>query len=322
MSLIQKTIKKWLLGILIMFNMLQGIAQEYKHEFGVVNDNDAYLWYGQDRYYSNGLFFFYRRATDQQKLKPQQEKVIYEFSLGQKIFTPLSAYVPEAELQDRPFAGYLYGKAQANFYYKRESVWKIGLALGTLGPNSLSSRAQSLLHKTVGLYETSGWEHQIRNSLTADLHAEYSQLLLRNRQQSLDLALESYVNIGTSFNSTGVGFVVRTGHINQLFQTSYQNSSASHNSRTKKLAQRELYIYAKPQFNYIVYDATVQGSLFNSKSPVTFPIRPFVFEQKIGFNYSSPKFTIDYSISFRTKEIKSNASAHQYGSISLYYRFN
>ncbi|RYG10110.1 MAG: DUF2219 family protein, partial [Chitinophagaceae bacterium] len=138
----------------------------------------------------------------------------------------------------------------------------------------------------------------------------------------VDFTLDSYANVGTTYNGAGLGVVFRAGDINQLFNSSHYNAAIASKSKTEKFKKKEFYFYAKPQLNYVAYDATVQGSLFNDHSPVTFGTKTFVFAQTLGMNYSTPRFTIDYSLIFQSKEIKSVAKAHQYGSISMFYRFN
>ncbi|MDO7743441.1 MAG: lipid A deacylase LpxR family protein, partial [Pedobacter sp.] len=64
------------------------------------------------------------------------------------------------------------------------------------------------------------------------------------------------------------------------------------------------------------------GSMFNNNSPVTFDQKPLVFAQQLGVDYSSQRFTVDFGVIFKTKEVKSTARAHQWGSISMFYRFN
>ncbi len=315
--------KKLVLAIFAVLSLFfSSYAQEYKNEFGFKSDNDAYLWYGQDRYYTNGLFIYFRHALDQQKLKGELEKVTYEISAGQKMYNPISGYRPNPATHDRPFAGYLYGGLQANFFYKKESLFKVGVQLGTIGPDALGEEAQDLLHSIVGFYKVQGWEYQIANDFAANANFQYAKLLHRNDNKNVDFTLDSYANIGTTYNAAGVGLVFRTGELNQLFNSAHYNASIGNKSKTEKLKKKELYFYAKPQLSYIAYDATVQGSMFNDNSPVTFGIKPLVFSQTLGFNYSSPRFTIDYSLIFLSKEIKSTAKAHQYGSISMYYRFN
>lgn len=297
-------------------------AQSYQNEFGFKSDNDSYLFVGQDRYYTNGLFLYFRHAADQEKLSGKLEKVIYEFSAGQKMYNAISGYVPKLSLHDRPFAAYLYAGSSVNLLYKKESALKFGVELGTVGPDALGEEAQELLHKLVGFYELKGWEYQIKNELAINLSAQYTKLLHRSEDQKADFSLESYANVGTTFSGAGAGILFRAGRINQLFNSVSSNATIGKNSKTAKLVKRELFFYAKPQINFVAYDATIQGSMFNNDSPVTFDVKPVVFAQQLGFNYSSPRFTIDYSILFKSKELKSTAKAHQYGTISMYYRFN
>lgn len=296
-------------------------AQEYKNEFGFKSDNDSYLWYGQDRYYTNGLFVYFRHATNQQKRNKKLEKFIYEITAGQKMYNPRSGYSPDPKTQDRPFAAYLYGGASANYFYKKESLLKIGVNLGVIGPDALGEDAQKLLHRIVGFYEVQGWEYQIASSIDFNANAQYAKLLHRTADKAVDFTLDTYINLGTAFTGAGVGVVFRAGNINQLFNSVHYNATIGNNSKTEKLKKKELYFYAKPQLNYVAYDATVQGGLANGHSPVTFGVKPLVFSQALGFNYSSSRFTIDYSLNFLSKEIKSSAKAQQYGSISMYYRF-
>jgi hypothetical protein len=313
---------KFLITLSIIIISIGSFAQNFKNEFGFKSDNDAYLFYGQDRYYTNGLFINFRHATDQQQLSNNLEKVTYEISAGQKMYNSISGYRPKIETQDRPFAAYLYAGANVNLFYKKESILKFGLEGGTIGPDALGEDAQKLLHKIVGFYEIKGWEYQIKNDLALNFNTQFTKLLVRSEDNKVDFSLESYANIGTTFSGAGTGILFRAGNINQLFNSSYTNSLISNNSKTEKLVKNEFFFYAKPQLNYIAYDATIQGSMFNNDSPVTYKAEPLVFVQQLGFNYSTPRFTFDFGLYFKSKEVKSTAKAHQYGTISMFYRFN
>jgi lipid A 3-O-deacylase len=297
-------------------------AQVYKNEFGFRSDNDSYLAQGSDRYYTNGLFINFRRATDQTKLKAGLEKKIYEISAGQKMYNPISGYSPNPAKQDRPFAGYLYAGAAMSWFHTDESILKSSIEVGTTGPNSLAEAGQKFLHRATGFYKPEGWEYQIKNELAANLSAQYTRLLGRSDDHIFDFAFEGYGNAGTTFSGAGAGVLFRAGQINQLFNSISANAIIGHNAKTKALVKREFFVYIKPQLNYVAYDATVEGSLFNENSPVTYDVKPIVFAQQIGIDYSSQRFTADFNVILKTKEIKSTAMAHQWGSISMYYRFN
>jgi lipid A 3-O-deacylase len=312
------------LSILLLFVLSAAAvhSQTYKNEFGFKSDNDSYLGQGSDRYYTNGLFINFRRAFDQQKLKEGLEKKTYEITAGQKMFNPYSGYAPDPARQDRPFAGYLFAEGAMSWLYSNESIIKTSVQIGTTGKNSVAEAGQKLLHRTFGFYDTGGWEYQIKNELTLNLSAQYTRLLARVADNAIDLSFEGYANLGTTFNGAGAGVLFRTGSLNQLFNSAYTNAVIGNNAKTKALVKREIFFYAKPQLNVVAYDATIQGSLFNNDSPVTFNQKPLVFAQQLGVNYSSQRFTIDYGMIFKTKEIKSTARAHQWGTISMFYRFN
>jgi lipid A 3-O-deacylase len=312
------------LSLLLLFILTAAAvnAQSYKNEFGFKSDNDSYLGQGSDRYYTNGLFINFRRAFNQQKLKEGLEKKTYEITAGQKMFNPYSGYAPDPARQDRPFAGYLFAEGALSWLYSNESIIKTSVQIGTTGKNSLAEAGQKLLHRTFGFYDTGGWEYQIKNELTLNLSAQYTKLLARVADNAIDLSFEGYANLGTTFNGAGAGILIRTGSLNQLFNSAYTNAVVGNNAKTKALVKREIFFYAKPQLNVVAYDATIQGSLFNNDSPVTFNQKPLVFAQQLGVNYSSQRFTIDYGMIFKTREIKSTARAHQWGTISMFYRFN
>ncbi|WP_432710977.1 lipid A deacylase LpxR family protein [Pedobacter sp.] len=316
-----KSIKYALLP-LFLFAMPSVKAQTFKNEFGFSSDNDAYLFMGQDRYYTNGLFINFRHALNQQLLSEKMEKKTFEIAIGQEMYNPRSGYAPNPSTQDRPFAGYLFTKGVMSWFKKDEQAWKAGLQVGTTGPSSLAQKGQELLHSVVGFYDPEGWEYQIKDELSLNLSAQYIKLLQRSANQQTDFTFEGYARAGTTFSGAGAGILFRAGKINQLFNTAYYHAQIENNATTLKLVDKEVFFYAKPQINVVAYDATIQGSMFNHNSPITFDVKPIVFAQQLGFNYSSSRFSADFGLLFKTKEVKSAARAHQYGTISLFYRFN
>jgi lipid A 3-O-deacylase len=313
---------KLVLYIFLVLVASESHAQAFKNEFGFKSENDSYLAQGSDRYYTNGLFLNFRSAFDQSKLKDGLEKKIYEISVGQKMYNPISGYAPDPTMHDRPFAGYLYVGGALSWLKTNESILKLSTEIGTIGPSSLAEDGQELLHNTVGFYELAGWEYQIRDEVALNFSLQYTRLLHRLVDNAADISFEGYANAGTTFSGAGAGVLLRAGAINQLFNSSYTNSSVGHNSNTKGLVRRETFFYAKPQLNFVAYDATVQGSMFKTNSPITFDVKPIVFAQQLGFNYSSQRFTFDFGIIFKTKEVESRAKAHQWGAVSMYYRFD
>ncbi|MCZ4244758.1 lipid A deacylase LpxR family protein [Pedobacter punctiformis] len=312
--------KSILSSLFIIFISLSVNAQSFKNEFGFKTENDAYLATLNDRYYTNGLFIYFRSALNPEKFSDKIEKKIYEISLGQKMYTPYWGSVPNKEDQDRPFAGYLYAGGAYSIFYKKETVLKLSAEIGMIGPSSLARNAQKFLHQTVGFYAPAGWDYQIKNDCALNLAGNYSKLLYRSTDNIIDFSGQGYANLGTTFSGLGTSILFRAGKLNQLFNSAYHNAVIGE-SKTKNLNKSEFFFYLKPQLNVVAYDATIQGSLFNHNSPVTFGVKPIVFEQQFGLNYSSKRFTADFNVIFKTKEVESAAKAQNYGGLSLYYRF-
>jgi hypothetical protein len=251
-----------------------------------------------------------------------QNKVL-GFELGQKIFNPQSGYVPNSSYIDRPFAGYLYIGSTLNFLYQDESNLKIGAQLAAVGPASLAKQTQNFVHDNFGFYHTNGWQYQIDNDFELNLSAEYNKLLGRTAWG--DISLASYGNLGNGLTGAGAGALVRLGNFNKLFNSVSTQSTATKNGG-QQLHPFELFFYYKPLLNYVAYDATVEGSLFGTRSvnsmEVTGHVEPLVFSQQFGVAYSGNRLVIDAAAIFHTKDVKEMLRAHQWGSVTVLYRFH
>ena len=308
-----------MIGLLSTINAL---AQSHSQEFGFQTDNDSYLGQGSDRYYTDGIFLYYRRALDV-KGSGLQNKIL-GFELGQKIFNPQSGYVPSAAYVDRPFAGYLYVGSTLNLLYQNESNLKLGAQLGVVGPASYAEKAQTFVHENFGFYTPGGWQYQIRNDVELNLSAEYNKLLVRGSWA--DVSLTSYVNLGNGFTGAGLGPLVRLGSFNQLFNSVSTQSTATKSNSSALLHTHELFFYYKPQFNYVAYDATIQGGLFDKhKDPssveITADKEPFVFSNQVGVAITTNRFVFDIAAIFHTLDDREMVQSHQWGSVTVLYRF-
>lgn len=305
------------------------IAQIHSSEIGFESDDDSYLAQGSDRYYTAGTFIYYRHALNVDSNKRLQNKIL-EFALGQKLYTPHSGSITyygqpdNPQYIDRPFAGYLYIGSSLNLLYKNESNLKLTAQAGVVGSDAIGKQTQSFIHDAFGLYHPSGWEYQIDNDWELNLSAEYNRLL--GRWSWADVTLTSYADVGNGFTGAGIGPMLRLGDFNQLFNSESTQSTAILSRGFKPLNKRELFFYYKPQFNVVIYDATVQGSLFNSPGSnsmeVTEKPEHIVVSNEFGLGYSGSRIVLNAAVIFHTKDVVEMAQAHQWGAITLLYRFH
>ena len=313
----------------LLFSSIQVFAQSHSNEIGVETDNDSYLLRGSDRYYTDGIFIYFRHALAVDSSSKLQNKVL-GFEAGQKIFNPQSGSIsltpggpPDPSAIDRPFATYLYVGSTLNFLYSDESNLKLSAQFGIIGPSAYGKQVQTWVHKTLGFYTPAGWEYQIDNNAVLNLSAEYNRLLARTT--GFDVSLSSYGNLGNGFSGAGLGPLFRFGNFNQLFNSVSTQSTVIRKNKKASLHQHELFFYYKPQINYVAYDATIQGGLFTKHNPnsmeVTSDKEPFILSNQLGVAFSTSRFVFDIAAIFHSKDDKEMARVHQWGAITGLYRF-
>ncbi|HEY4322601.1 MAG TPA: lipid A deacylase LpxR family protein [Mucilaginibacter sp.] len=311
----------FLLGVTTVF------AQSHRNEIGIESDNDSYLMQGSDRYYTDGIFIYFRHAL---KIKAKDSAVLRNkvlgFEMGQKIFNPQSGSVfyngsDDPEFVDRPFAAYLYVGSTLNLLFNNESNLKIGAQLGVVGPAALGKEVQDFVHDNFGFYHPSGWQYQINNDFEVNLSAEYNRLITRGSW--IDLSLASYINLGTGSAGAGVGPLVRLGSFNQLFNSISTQSTAIATNITNPLHKHEIFFYYKPQINYVAYDATIQGGLWDDHDglEITKDKESFILSQQVGVAFSTRHLVVDFAAVFHTLDDKQMVQTHQWGTFTMLYRF-
>lgn len=311
------------LCLLVWSNIAFG--QSYKNEAGIMSDNDFYIAFKQDRYYTVGNFAYYRHALSQDNLNPRMEKKIIDFELGQKIYNPFWSHAPDPKTHDRPFAGYAYAGSSLGLFFKNESIIKASVQLGILGPSARGKEVQTDFHKKIlkAYYAVEGWEYQVKNEVGLNFDLSYQKLFYRTTNRLIDISGSSAVLIGNTFSGANAGLILRFGNLNPFYESSYANSRIKNKQGDDRKTPLEFFLFTKPQLNFAAYDATIQGGLFRAdKGPITFGIKHFVYSQQIGLNFAWKRLSAKYIITLKTKEVESNAHAYHYASGVLAYHFN
>ncbi|CAM3725613.1 lipid A deacylase LpxR family protein [Flavobacterium chungbukense] len=296
----KKRSKKQLFAFLILTVTLT-FGQGKKTEIGFISDNDLYTSSKNDMYYTNGLELFYRFLSKNNNEKINKE--ITEFRIGQYLYNPRFINEEAVDINDRPFAGYLFAEAGKSFFYQSESVLKTDFQIGFLGPNALGEELQEGFHKIIGYKKVYGWENQIHNALGLQAHVMYSKKLFPSQHNDfVDLHWQSEANLGTIFTGVSTGFMARFGFKNLLpiYDSNMHDASVSAEIQSNI---REFYFYAMPSVNYQFYDATIEGSMFNDTSPITFELKPLRFNAEAGLKYRYNNFNISYSFIYRGREL-------------------
>lgn len=296
-------------------------AAQRPSEIGVITDNDLYTSWENDQYYTAGLEVFYRYLGTHSN--PKLAKRITEFRIGQYIYNPQTSQPKDINYHDRPFAGYLFAEAGINKFFLSEDVLKMNFQIGVVGPESQAEAVQKGLHYLLGYKRVRGWEYQINTDPALQVNMYYSKKILKNRFfKKTDVHLIADLNAGTIWTGASAGVLTRVS-LKDILLPVYDSSlhgAALDSDPEKYKGRREFYLFFTPMINYQVYDATIQGSLFNASSPVTFGLIPLRFNAEAGIKYRRNNWNLSYSFNYRGKELSNIViKGHYYGSISVSY---
>lgn len=289
-------------------------------EISLIVDNDLFISTYQDRYYTNGMFLSYRFLS--QKTPTIFSEKIYEFKIGHHIYTPKKANVFSRSEHDRPFAAYLFAEAGYTNYYKNNQILKLSAQLGVLGASAKGKELMKMVHDIYGFKNADGWKYQITDAFALNFLGSYIHFLGSDASKKFDVSWYNTTKIGTIFNDFSTGFYGRIGlKPLQKLVNSVAFGGNLNNENTSLNSSSELFFYIKPTVSFVLYDATIQGSLFNDTSPITYPVKPLKFTTEFGLRFTTNRFNFGYSVFYHSKKLKSVQvpKANFYGSILISY---
>lgn len=276
-------------------------------------DNDFFT--NTDYYYSQGITLEYVHPSFEKfpasKLlyKTKNSETKYGFTFNLFGYTPTSTSSNEILYGDRPFEGSMSLKMFAiSSNNVKEQRTAAALSIGVIGPAALGEEIQTNIHRWTGNKLPKGWQHQIKNDILVNYQLDFEKKLLANNSFLLNSA--AGIKAGTVHNKISGGINFMAGHFNNPY----------FEKRKKKV---EYYLYGQSKISIIGYDATMQGGLFNRKSPYTISsgdVSRITFQADAGLVINFKKLYFHYNQSFLTREF-STGKSHRWGGISIGFGF-
>ena len=286
-----------------------------KRYFRFNYDNDYFA--SQDEDYTQGYNFElvspYLRKNPINKLllKPKNNEMKFGISIEHIGFTPFNIKSPDIQFGDRPFASTIMLKS---FAIATDTIRKSrlisSLNIGLIGPGAFGKEMQVGIHKATGNTIPEGWQNQIKNDIVLNYEISYEKQLI-SYQNLFSLQTNSRARLGTLFSNVGLGLTSTFGIINKPFSS----------SKTKK--RFNIYGFAESMVNIIGYDATLQGGMFNKKSPYTIAnqdIERFTAQANFGMIMQTRTMYFEYSRALITREFASGTSS-KWGGIKVGFTF-
>ena len=234
----------------------------------------------------------------------------FGLSLDHIGYTPFNIGSAEIQEDDRPFASAIVMKIfKINTNAARKSRLISALRLGLIGPGAFGKEMQVGIHEATGNTIPQGWKNQIKNDAVVNYEVIYQKQIFAV-PRNFSLQYEASSNLGTLNTNASVGVVAMAALFNNPFS----------NNQNRKF---QIYIYSKPQVNLIGYDATLQGGLFNRKSPYTIAssdIERFVGQHNFGLVIQTKTLYFEYTSTDITREFSTGKSA-SWGGIKVGFTF-
>ncbi len=140
------------------------------------------------------------------------------FVLGHLIFTPEDITIAEPQPDDHPWAGYLFaGGLWQRTDKQRTKMDHVQFDLGVVGPAARAEFLQETVHSYFGNPEPEGWDNQLPNEITGNLHVRRKWRLFPGSVDvvhpnlTYDVIPIAGASVGTVLREIRVGSTVRAG---------------------------------------------------------------------------------------------------------------
>jgi hypothetical protein len=277
-------------------------------------END--LVFGTDYYFTQGIHFeavspgIGKLPSRYLLLRPDSCYNRFGIALESAGYTPTIIGADSIRYGDRPFAGLASLKVfSTTTNANRGERYASTLTIGLLGPAAYGYEIQEAIHKRTGNTDPVGWKYQVGNALILNYELAYERALFTRRRFLLSAA--GIARAGTFSIKAGIGGVLMAGWFDNPFRQLRTHRKLS------------AYLYAHPQFDFVGYDATLQGGLFTDNSPYTIrgeQMARLVYRFEGGLRIGYSRLFVTFYSHYLSKEFDSGLS-HGLGGIEIAYAF-
>jgi lipid A 3-O-deacylase len=283
-------------------------------------ENDYFS--SMDRYYTQGVNIemvlppFDFPLSSKILLTPKSGYTRLGVGLEHDIYTPMDISKSAVLTADRPFAACMMLKIfRSTIDPFRKSRFSTTLGIGILGPGAMAGELQTEVHRILPDNTIpKGWQNQIRNDLILSYQLGFEkQLFSYDHLMSMDWGVKAIA--GTLNDKTTGGFTLIVGTFESPFDIGSERAPLLKTPKNNF----HCYAYEHPEINLIVYDATIEGGLFNLTSPHTIDpsqMHRITFQNRFGFVVNYQKIYLEYFQAVLTSEFRTG-DFHAWGGIQI-----
>ena len=318
-------------------------ADKERGTFTLQFEND--LFYGADRHYTNGLRGSWVSPPHRDTVNPvpwvrgllewlslkRNNRTRLGLALAQEMYTPADRRRTDLILDDRPYAGWLYGAMSLhtvsgiNAFGFAEMLDSIELNMGIVGPHAYGQQAQDLVHDIRVIDRFDGWRNQLKDEPGLLLMYERKW---RGKPRStwpanleFDMVPHMGASIGNVLSHVNLGGAFRYGY---HLPWDFGPPSLIKGMRTLDARRRRegwsWYGFAGAEGRYVAHNIFLDGNTWRRSHSVD--REPLVADLSLGLAFERGPFKIAYTGVLRTREFAGQPDNTRFGSIRLSWQWN
>jgi lipid A 3-O-deacylase len=309
------------------------VRNEKDHEgiFTASLENDIFS--GTDQHYTNGVRFAFLSAENNipnwveqganaLPLISKEGHKRWHFSFGQSIFTPKDISSTNLLVDERPYAGWLYGTVGV-ISDTGKRLDNAQLTIGVVGPASGAEHTQRFVHNIVDSPDPKGWDNQLENELGVMLTLERKWRGIYEFSPfgwAVDVTPSIGASLGNVYTHAATGAVVRLGYdLPSDYGPPLIRPSLPGSDFFIPQKQFGWYLFAGIEGRAVAHNIFLDGNTFKDSHSVD--KNPFVGGLQAGIAFNIEDTRIAYTHMIRTKEFQGQDDSDEFGAITVSVRF-
>lgn len=312
------------------------IGAQDKSTLSFTIENDSF--FGTDRYYTQGTRLQYMHRPNSvptfvgnmlsnvATLGMSVERTRIGFAVGQEFYTPSKISSPVANLNDRPYAGWMHGSVIFRRFGMFDPVPGLAvqdefeLDVGLVGPESLSEDTQKFWHNLWGYPQPRGWDTQLKTEPVIQMYMNRAFRFGYETENHLGFEMVPHgkVALGTVYIYGELGMTLRAGfNLPRDFTRSPMESYSTHPSLNEP--EWSAYVFTGMDGRGVAHNMFLDGSNWRSSQSIRKENLVADFRVGAAIRYKGIEFVA--SAVHRTREFKGQIAAENFLSLTTQWHF-
>jgi hypothetical protein len=255
---------------------------------------------------------------------PGKDKIKHRigYVFGQDIFTPENIAREDLTLDDRPYAGWLYGGLSLHAETKTR-LDTVELDVGLVGPESFAEDVQTMVHDIIDVQRPNGWDNQLKNEPGLVVIVDRRWRLLSLRRKALlefDLIPSVGGSLGNVRTHASFGGTIRIGQSLPFdFGPARIRPSLSGPAAFDAPRPFGWYIFGGAEARLVLWNIFLDGNSFTESHDVS--KKPLVGDFQFGAAIAYRQARLTYTYVLRTREFDHQSDPDRFAAISLPVKF-